>query len=100
MFLCLALLPLCGVLSPACLADMNPSKPIDAKPYVPRIPKIIPSSRVRSQYALKNPTVPRSQKAGRKPAAIAARKAWQQRLSNQFSQASQAGTVSTLLGPH
>jgi len=78
---------------------MNPSKPMETKPYVPRVPKVIPSSRVRSQYAIKKLAAARQlQKTGRKPAAIAAHKAWQQRLSGQFSQASQAGTVSTLLG--
>ncbi|HEX3684382.1 MAG TPA: hypothetical protein VHU83_17740 [Bryobacteraceae bacterium] len=94
--LCLILL-LGSLATRVCLADMNPAKPMQPKPYVPRTPKIIRLSHVPASHGIAGPAAARPRGASAKHTSIAAREAWQKRLSNRFSQASQAGTVSTLL---
>jgi hypothetical protein len=88
-----------GFGSQLCLADMNPPKPITAKTYVPRTPKILRLSRPLAGHTIstdKNAAIQQRTSNG-KHMPITARSAWQKRVSSQFSQASQAGTISTLL---
>lgn len=92
------LLLFCGFGPERGVAQMNPPKPANIKPYVPKTPRILrlaktPEMRKSAQQKMVFTQKKKSAKA------ISASKAWKQRVSNRFSQASQAGTVSTLL-PH
>ncbi len=91
------LLQLCGLGAQPCLADMNPPKPITAKTYLPKTPKIIRTSRVPASRVMALQKALRQQNGAGKRTAVSAQGAWQKRLTGQFSQASRAGTVSTLL---
>lgn len=81
----------------ACFADMNPPKPINTKAYVTKIPKIRPKSVPDVNGMAERIKALRQQEKNAKHTVVKAHGAWQKRMSSHFSQASKAGTVSTLL---
>jgi hypothetical protein len=98
LLICSGLLELSSLGAGELRADMNPPKPITSKAYVPKTPKIIPlQSSPNSHKQLHRKIAFGRQQKGGKKSRITARNAWQQRLSNQFSQASRAGAGATLL---
>jgi hypothetical protein len=77
---------------------MNPPKPMDAKRYVPRTPKILRVARPSAVRGINDRKVAVKRRATNgQHTGTRMREAWQNRLAGQYSQASRAGVVSTLL---